>query len=332
MDSSPEIAFVCCVESGFLEPQTVRMVESLRRFGGSMARAPLYAVTPRLGPPLSRATREAFDRLEVEYVFEPQKNRYSWFKFLNKPLAVVVAEQRSNAKSVCWLDSDLILLQEPELLRLSDDEDFAACASDKEMGTEGPGDTFEELWRANCRALGMDIDALPWVVTRREGARIRVYWNGGIFVYRRSTRFGEKYLKSCMDLMDARHVSRAPGYAIGINEMSAIGLAMHRYNLRYRELPITHNYSMNSRSHTKWYKEEDLREARILHYHDSMWPWFWDKFLECLAATHPDVERWLRPLGPMRNEAPLPSRLVGKVLRKVRDVQEKSYVKSCAVI
>lgn len=50
---SHPITFVCCVESGLLENQTVRMIESLRRWGGRLRESPIFAVTPRIGSPLS---------------------------------------------------------------------------------------------------------------------------------------------------------------------------------------------------------------------------------------------------------------------------------------
>ena len=56
MTKISDITFVCCVESGSLESQTIRMVESLRRYGGKFANAPVIAVTPRFGAPLSKAT------------------------------------------------------------------------------------------------------------------------------------------------------------------------------------------------------------------------------------------------------------------------------------
>jgi hypothetical protein len=41
-----EITFVCCVESGSLESQTIHLVESLRRYGDKYSTAPIIAVTP----------------------------------------------------------------------------------------------------------------------------------------------------------------------------------------------------------------------------------------------------------------------------------------------
>jgi len=330
--TSPSISFICCVESGPLEVQTLRLVESLRRWGGSHARVPVFAVTPRAGPALARETLQAFDRLEVRYLRRAPPSDYAWFNFYNKPLSMAIGEEAADTDAVGWLDSDMLVVGDPAELRLRDGEEFLACASDKEMGSSGPDDPYDPLWRANCRVLGIDVESLPWVVTEQEKARIRLYWNGGLFVYRRSTRFGARYLRTCTTLMDARNRTSAPGFSIGFNEMSAIGLSMHLMGLKWRALPYSHNYSVGSKTHARWYREEQLRAARIVHYHDSMWPWFWDTFVQCLRETHPEVAGWLAPLGPMRNSASVLNRLWGKALRSSRDRKHKAYVETCRAV
>jgi hypothetical protein len=329
---NPKITFVCCVESGPLETQAVRMIESLRRWGGAFANAPIIAVTPRIGPPLTFKTHNTFERLNVKYIRYRFKSKYSWFKFLNKPLALFAAEEHVVSDSVCWLDSDLLILDEPEQLVLNSGEDFLGCASDKEQGTSGSEDKFHPIWQENCRVLGMDIEDLPWIVTEQEKERIRIYWNGGIFVYRRSTSFAKDYLNTCIQLLDGRLTTNVPGYAVGINEMSAIGLAMVKRGLSWRALPYSHDYIMSSQTHKDWYVEEKLQEAKIIHYHDSMWPWFWETFIECLQKTHPEVADWLISLGPMKNEAPIQWRAARKILNSIRSKQELAYIKSCKVI
>ena len=332
MTANPSVTFVCCVESGGLEAQTVRMVESLRRWGGKLANAPIIAVTPRFGPPLAHRTLKAFEKLHVKYICSYPKSRYSWFKFLNKPYALVTAEEHITSDSICWLDSDLLILGEPDKLILNDGEDFLGCASDKEMGTSGPGDAFEPLWRKNCETLGINIEDLPWLLTEQEGKYIRLYWNGGIFVYRRSTSFAHHYLQTCIQLLDARTITNTPGFSLGINEMSAIGLAMVKMGVSWRALPFSHDYIMSSKTHDQWYKEEQLKAARIIHYHDSMWPHFWSVFIGCLHDTHPFVADWLSSVGPMKNEAPFYYRGLSKILQRLRAKQESVYKKLCRVI
>ncbi|MEH2526204.1 MULTISPECIES: hypothetical protein [unclassified Bradyrhizobium] len=329
---TPSISFVCAVESGPLEVQTVRLAESLRRWGGVFSGAPIFAITPRAGPKLSSDTLAAFDRLAVTYIRDCRPQRYLWFKFLNKPLALVAAEEHINTDTIAWLDSDILIVNEPSLFHLKDGEDFAACASTKEMGTSGEGDEFDALWQTNCRAVGIDVDHLPWITTERERIRIRLYWNGGVIVYRRATGFSKRYLEMCNRLMDARNKTNASGFSIGINEMSAIGLAMHEMGLRWRALPYSHNYNIGSRTYPTWYSEEELRDARVVHYHDSMWPWFWDTFVDLLKATHPAVAVWLSSLGPMRNDSSVASRIRRKLHRLYCDHKEQKYIRSCSTV
>lgn len=330
MTNTSGITFVCCVESGSLESQTVRMVESLRRYAGRFADAPVMAVTPRFGPPLSSRTLQAFDALNVTYLRSPIKTNYTWFKFLNKPLALVTAEAHLTTEAVGWLDSDLLFVGEPDKLDLLPSEDFLGFpVEDKEMGTTGIGDDYEPLWQEFCRVLEIEIDDLPWVTTAQTQQRVRLYFNGGIFVYRRLTGFAKTYLDVCLQLLETRVRTSAAGYNVGIKEMSAIGFAVVKLNLSWRSLPYSHDYVMLSTTHDEWYSEALLQQACIVHYHDAMWIPFWSVFLSCMQKTHPAVGAWLAALGPMKNDASVQWRLVGKVLKTLRSRAEIAYNQSC---
>jgi hypothetical protein len=86
---------------------------------------------------------------------------------------------------------------------------------------------------------------------------------------------------------------------------------------------------MGGAIHEQWYREEKLRAARIVHYHDCMWPTYWPTFIDCLKATHPDVAAWLEPQGPLRNEAPFVYRAITKLLRKRRSSEEARFKAVC---
>lgn len=333
MTETPQITFVCCVDSGWLEAQTVRMIESVRRWGGRFANAPIVAVTARFGFPISQQTRRIFEKFDVEYIHFWAEHPYTWMPFLNKPNALFAVEQRTTSEFIGWLDSDLLFLTEPDLLILNEGEDFVACAADKNVGTSGLNDPYDPYWREICQVIGINIDDLPWVTTEMEGKPIRLYWNSGIFVYRRSTNFAKHYLENCLKLIDARLVPNVPGkFQIGINEQTALGFTMFKEQLRWRALPYSHNFTMNPLIHDDWYKEEQLKEAKVTQYHNSMWPAFWPIFVECLRNTHPEVTDWLCSLGPMKNEAPLQWRVASRVLEHFRLQQDTAYRKLCRAV
>ncbi|MEA5573936.1 hypothetical protein [Calothrix sp. UHCC 0171] len=330
MIEAKQYAFVCCVESGWLESQTLRMIESLRRWGGKFASAPILAVTPRMGPPLASKTLNAFEALQVDYIHLKTRDRYGWAKFLNKPYAICAAEDYFSSEYIVWVDSDLLFVGEPEQLILGDGEDFVACASDRNIGTTGVDDINEPYWQNICQVVGLEIESLPWIVTERDRDRIRLYWNSGIFAYRRSTNFARQYLDTCLCLFDSQVISRVSG--MFFNDQVSLGLAMVSGGLRWRGLDESHNYSFGSKTFAQWYCGENLRAAKVIHYHDAMWAWFWDVFIDCLNKTHPDVADWLKPLGAMKNDAPLQWRVVKKLLDQVYKQQENIYIKSCRVV
>jgi hypothetical protein len=323
---------VFCAESGWLECLTVRAVESIRRWGGVSADAPIFAVVTR-GPRLRLATLDVFKRLNVTCLYQPVRAPYSWFQYYHKPLALAAVDTLAKTETIAWLDSDVLIAGEPEALYLADDADFAARPSAKEMGTSGPNDPLESIWRANCRVLGIDIKSLPWIMSDdRQAQRMRLYWNSGVFVYRTSTAFGRHFLEASTKLMDARNWTNAKHFALSFNEMGALGLAMHSSQLRWRSLPRTHNHDINWRTYDRLYSEEGLRAARIIHHHDCMMPQYWQKLLHCIQVTHPSVGEWLETLGPAKSNAPIPSRIVGATLRTCRNRRERAYIASCHLV
>lgn len=329
MTIKPNITFVCCVESGPLETQTVRMIESLRRWGGQFANAPIVAVTPRFGPPLSESTNQAFETFNVNYLRFQAKNPYSWKNFMNQRYALIAAEEYSTSEFIGWLDSDLLIVGEPEQLLLKEGEDFVACAPDKNMGTSGLEDPFDPYWQKACQAVGIDIEDLPWITTEMEGIRIRLHWNGGVFVYRRSTGFAQHFLQNSIQLFDARLAHPAAGIFF---TQHAVAMTVVKMGISWRTIPHSHNFTMGTKTHAQWYREEQLKEAKIIHYHDSMWPHFWPEFIKCMGNTHPSVADWLSSLGPISNEAPLPWRATNKVLNYFRARRASAYQKMCEIV
>lgn len=330
--STPDLSFVCCVEAGPLEEQTIRMIESLRRFGGRFADCPVIVVKPRFGPSLLQSTRQKFQELSAEFLDASRRHKFSWFRFVNKPLGLLAAEKVCKSEMICWLDSDILILDEPNGLELGDDIDFAASCSDKEMGTTGDGSPFAALWEANCAALDIRVSDLPWVVTEREGVRIRFYWNGGMFVYRRDSNFAAGYLSATETLMESRFISSHKDYGLAINEMSAIGLAAIKQQMRWRPLDQSFNYSIGSRLAKDLYDNERARTVKILHYHDSMWPWFWDELLAHLNKYQKNVALWLQPKGPLKVEMHAHSRFLRKVLDVYRRGREAKHLKRCQIV
>jgi hypothetical protein len=237
------------------------------------------------------------------------------------------AEQFAQTEFIAWLDSDVLVLGEPSQLLLAHDEDFAACAPDRTIGTTGPGDPFEPFWREVCRTVGLTPDDLPWIVTEQESIRIRLYWNSGVFVYRRSTEFSQFHLDTTLKVMDARISSASAGNYF---TQHTLGLAMVLKGLRWRALPHSHNFTPPTlESYQDPAGLQRVKAAKILHYHDSMWPPKWGQFNSMMAASHPEVAAWLSKKPPMANNASVACKVFSRVLARLRQRKAVEYTRTC---
>jgi hypothetical protein len=324
------ITFVCCVESGSLEEPTLRLVKSLRMYGGKFAQAPVFAVTSRLGLPLARQTLQGFKQLGVEHLSLRSTAWYTWNNFMNKPLAVLAVDQRVNTEAIGWLDSDMVFVGEPEGLSLAEHESFLACTPDAIGATQGKGDPLEPYWQAIADTLGIDLEQLPWVTTAEEQVRVRYYFNAGVFVYRRETAFAKLFLDHCIQILKARLSSKQCGFFF-IDQI-ALGLTAAKLGLPWRALPYSHNYSLCSQIYPQWYDPQKLRDAKIIHYHDGMWTPFWGTFLGCMQEAHSPVADWLAAQGALSNKAPWGYRLLGRALKEYRKQQAAAYGKTCQIL
>jgi hypothetical protein len=77
-EHKPSVTFTTGVEAGPIETMTLRLVESLRRWGGTYADAPFIAVKPRPGPPLRKKTLREFDRLGVTFRHAKPTHGLNW--------------------------------------------------------------------------------------------------------------------------------------------------------------------------------------------------------------------------------------------------------------
>ena len=165
---------------------------------------------------------------------------------MNKPNALILAESEVNTGCIAWLDSDILVLGEPEQLALAEEEAFAACAPDKNVGTSGSHDVNDPYWRQLGMALQVEMEALPWIVTETDNKKIRLYFNSGVFVFRRGNNFAAEFLSDCRKILREKISSKNAG--IFFTDQVALGLTAFRLGLRYKKLSHDHNYAVGSRS------------------------------------------------------------------------------------
>ncbi|MDC7223958.1 MAG: hypothetical protein PQJ60_09470 [Spirochaetales bacterium] len=321
--------FVCCVESGALEFSLMRTIESLRRFGGEFSQAPILAITPRTGPKLAAETIEFFKKMNVDYYCFKADNRYSWKGFLNKHYALDFAERVADTEYITWIDSDLLFTGDIGGI-IPEKSDFIACVPDSFGATSEPGDPMHEFWKRACEIVGLKLEDLPMVTSHLEDKKVRFYFNSGIFTYKRSTNFARVHLDTTLKFFDNRHSSKVTGTFF---TQYSLGLAVLLNNMSWELFTKEYNYGMGSAMVDEWRDNPHISDARVIHFHDSLWPGCYSPFLEAVKKYTPEeFSRWVEEAGPLRVRRRLSARIYGRLLNRLRKNDEKKYNGSCVPV
>jgi hypothetical protein len=332
-DAPFDTTIVLCVEAGALEQQAILLVQSIRNWGGRFASAPIFAVQPRIGPDLDRRTRAVFRASQVEYVKKFRPAHASWRGTLNKCKAMAYVERVCTTETITWLDTDMLVAAEPYGLALSPDEDFACCpCGGRYHSTTGPGDRNEAYWQTVCGQFRIDVDTLGWVTSWPDQDRIRTYWQGGVYCYRRASQLGAVHYETHCELMKSRISHNTSG--VFHYDQTSLTIAVRRAGLRWRVLPYDHNLQINPiHSPDEFAPAAAIAAAKVLHYHGFMWPDTFPRFLEELRPAHAELCQLLERNGPLDKHRILPHRRVlAAVLKRYQKLRYRQFEKTCKIV
>lgn len=257
------LAFVACVEPGRLEDQGVLLFESIRRFGGRFAGAPIVSFQPRDPDPLSRRTRDALRHLEVEHRVERLNREFADIPVANKLFASAWAEAHLDADVVVFLDSDTFVCGEPAELALPEGRAVGLRpANKKNVASGGPDDRKDRYWQKVYALCG--VTEPPYVETTVDRQRVRAYWNAGLMAFRRSEGLAERWLACFRALLEA---DLLPYNGVKNADQVALAAALSPVSERVVVLDPRYNYPLPKRSllPEPW-RHAELEELRHVHY------------------------------------------------------------------
>jgi len=325
MPTENRVAFVTAVEPvGAMQTQILLMAESLRRWGGRLADAPILCVSPRFHLPLQRSILARFDELGITHIDRNQNHQLSWYRFINKPLALIEARQATDAENLVWLDADVLVLDEPDSF-LETNSDFAAIFTGGDMATTSLSHPLNAYWRETCGRLGLELEELPWV--EADGRRVRYCIQAGVFRIRRRSPVVDHYLGNLEALMDSRVVPSVHG--LFYHETMALTLAPFTSGSSWSELPRSHNLVISGVSEDGQIK--GLESARILHYQAGFFSATRNELLSALGRCRPDRLAWLEErisaIDPSRTPPLL--RLLRRGLAEFRRQKAMRFLAGC---
>jgi hypothetical protein len=257
------LRFVACVEAGRLEAEALLLCESIRHFGGAHAETPISAYRPRAGEALADSTRQRLDALGVELNEEPLNTEHAFYPIANKLHAAAHAEAAAGEDIVVLLDSDSVIIGQPDALELAEGVDAAVSPVGKAGdGSTGPGHKNEDYWERLYELAG--ADGRPFGRTWLTGDPIRAYWNAGLVATRRDAGLMTAWLELFGKLIDEGHVPER-----GLDQLDQLALAavLAREPERVETLPSAYNYRITRRPELEGAARElDLADLVHVHY------------------------------------------------------------------
>ena len=294
------VAFVACVEAGYLEDQTVLLCHSIRRFGGRFRDAAIHTFQPRAGQAINERTRRSLRELGCHHDETVLNTRFVEFPHTNKVFAAARAEQRLSEEILVFVDSDTLFTAEPRDLELPPACNAAALpVNNCRLGSAGQDDPNEQYWQRMYEICG--VDERPFVTAVTDDARIRAYFNSGLVAVRRSAGLFTRWRENLLRLIDNEHVSPATGLP-GMDEFSLAATLGGAFP-RVRVLDLRYNYPLTVQQRPllplpqrSWQWEE------MIHVHYRNWfshPDVFDLLRPRLRSVGP-VADWLRKYLPLR--------------------------------
>ena len=255
-----KMEFILVAESGILEQQAILLCESIRKFGGKYAEADIRVLQPRRERRISHDGRLRFQSLHAQVSEMSIVSPCPEYGPSYKVFACGEYEPSSQADCLVFMDSDTVLLSEPDLELLG--ADVAARPVDvKGMCTSGEGDPNDSYWRNLCQACGVDYELIPQVTTTVERTRVKASYNGGLTVVKNKSELFAKAAEFFLQSIRANLIpwpdSNATfptghgmvggkGGRLWGSEQACFSLAITALGLSVRILPPSQNFPLHS--------------------------------------------------------------------------------------
>lgn len=261
--------FVICTERGLLEPMSVTLVRSLRKFGGAFKDAPVLSYQPRPGYEITAETLQTLEKLEVKHITESLNKRYVRYPQGNKPPVCAHAERTATTEFIVFLDSDVVVLNEPNGLRLPVARNIGLRPADKVgVATSGSSDANYAYWQSMYHLLDIDKSSVERVTTTIDQQSIHAYYNSGVMSVRRSAGIFDRWNHNFERVMEAR---LKPQQGIFHTDQTTLAATLAQQRIPVEVLPATYNYPFHLQEEIPVeLRITTLQEATLLHYHKAL--------------------------------------------------------------
>lgn len=270
-----DLAFVCCIQPGFLEEQVVALVQSIRLFGGALRHQPVYVVSA-WGEAIGTRTHLILEALDARLIVADLNQRLRAFAYANKAYALEWLETHHPHAVHVFLDSDTLIVDEPMDLALEAETDFAARPVDLRGICSSPCDhAYRDYWETCCQLFGVELATLPVIHSTVDKQPIHANWNGGLLAMRGDRGTGQRW-RLVLEALWERQLCPRPrnfwgsgqvGFAIAAASLGLKGKVLNSgYNIPLHLNPAEVGIAKIERPihlHYHWMQEKDHHQEWI---------------------------------------------------------------------
>ena len=276
------VAFICCIEPGFLEEQVVRLAQSIRLFAGAYSDYPIYAISPH-GEMVSKPVLQKLDALAVTLFVINLNQNLREFPYANKAYAVEYVQQTQTHGTYIFVDSDTLFIDEPSALYLDETIGFLARPVDMRMICSSPlDDLYLEYWKACCELAGIRLEDLPMIMSTVDKQIIRANWNGGLLVFHGNKEIGERW-RLLIEEMWRKMILPNPKNFWGSGQVS---FTLAASSLHMRGFCLDHEYNIPLHLPITQTRIDRIDRPRHIHYHWLLDPDYKQEWRHKLSSLH----------------------------------------------
>ena len=243
------VVFATCVASQAEERDAELLIKSIRRFGGPLADAPIYVAVDDLAA-LPCDSLKALGAQLIPLEGDAEGRRYL---FGQKVYAAAQVERMvaSTARTLIWVDSNILVLAPPRPLEL--DGDLAVALRPVYLVNNvglAPDIPIDPFWSKIYELVGVAPEKAPVVTTVVDAKQVRAYYNCGLISYRPSLGLCQEWARVFTQLVQDKGFQRSscadPQHRVFLHQAVVSALIVARTSPEQRRpLPPECGYPLN---------------------------------------------------------------------------------------
>jgi hypothetical protein len=180
------LIFACLFGEGESEYEALRLVRSIRTFGGELCFNPIWLLTQMSTDEISASAQQQMDSLGVRLISFEMAEAANSFPFKSYVTAAAIAEGLAQGESsfLAMMATDTLVLQPPLPLLLPAGKSLGACPVHLKLLGININDPIDDFWQLIYQSCKVDMHQVFEMQSTVDAQPLRAYFNSGLLVVR----------------------------------------------------------------------------------------------------------------------------------------------------